>query len=106
MGHAMLMRHTATMMRGPLGVDVVVRGVRPLRGLLRKDGSIVADDVGERITITRVLTMAVSDPIFAMSQVVAIDGIDHIVRTPPLPAEDGGLVRYGLVLADPGDGTV
>lgn len=101
----MFARHTATMMRGPHGVPVIVGSVR-LRGIISQDGDIVDDDLGERVHVARVLTMSATDQPLAVGQAITADGIAYTVRTPPLPMEDGGLVRYGLALAVAGDGTV
>lgn len=101
----MLARHLATMMRGPLGVPVIVGSVR-LRGMLNQDGDVIDDALGERVHVARVLTMSASDPKLSLSQAITVDGVAYTVRTPPLPMEDGGLVRYGLALADAGNDTV
>lgn len=105
MPHEMFARHVATMMHGPHGVDVVVDGVTR-RGLFDEDGAIVDDAFGQRVTVPRVLTMSSADPRLPIDQVITVDGRAMVVRTPPLPIEDGGLQRYGLALLNPPDGTV
>lgn len=96
-------RHVAAMMRGPLGVDVVMGGVCA-RGLFDEQGVISRDDIGERPLYERVLTLARETPRLAQETVVVVDSVSYVIRTPPLPIEDGGLVRYGLALVAPGDG--
>ena len=100
----MLARHLATMMRGPLGVSVIVGGVG-LRGMYDVDSSIEADDIGDRPHFDRVLSMNAVDQRFTMEQEITVDSIAYIVRTPAMPYDDGGLVRYGIALASPGVGT-
>lgn len=88
------------MMRGPLGVPVVVGSVAT-RGLFDAQGVMEQDDVGIRPRAERVLTLNATETPLALQAAVTIDGVAHVVQTPPLPIEDGGLVRYGVTLASP-----
>lgn len=100
-----LARHVAAMLRGPLGVPVVI-GTTHTRGLLDERGSIDPEGVGEGIAVERVLTLARAEAVIPQNTAITVDDVAYVTRTPPLPTEDGGLVRYGLALAAPGDGTV
>lgn len=100
----LLARHITAMLRGPLGVDVVA-GSLVTRGLWDERGSIDPEGVGDRYSFERVLTLNGTDARLAQDQSVTVDRVAYVVRTPPLPVEDGGLVRYGVALASPGDGT-
>lgn len=100
-----LAQHVAFMLGGPLGIDIVTGGVT-YRGLFDQVGGIVEDDQGERLTVDRTILVAEATPRLSINQSITADGVACVVRTPPLPVEDGGLVRYGLALASPGAGTV